>query len=110
MGRVHHVNGSSRPIRARTRYCGAAAAAIVSIVLLTTDAAMQAPTAKPQPAQAPPAPSPYADLVRAYLWPESNADRQQAEARLGQDPSLAGLSRVGFHTLEEDIRRGPMRL
>ena len=66
---------------------------------------MQAPTAAAA-RTAPPAPSRRDPC--APTGPESNADGRSRRAR--QDPSLVGPSRVDFHTLEEDIRRGPMRL
>jgi predicted esterase len=63
-----------------------------------------------QGAPAAPASSPLADLVRACLWPTSDAQRQEAERRLQSDPSLTGLTRTAFHDLEEAMRQGPPRL
>lgn len=62
-----------------------------------------------QAAPAPAAPSPLASLARAYLWPASEAERQEAERRLQSDSSLAALSRIAFHDLEDAMREGPLR-
>ena len=99
---MRHVYGSSRATRAPA----ATAAAIVSVVLLTADAAMQTPPAKPQSGRE--AAPPYVELDAPPL---AGIERRSAAGRrsVGHDPSLVGLSRVAFPHAEEDIRRGPMR-
>ena len=47
------------------------------------------------------------ELVRGYLWPSSDAEFQDAQARLATDRSLVGVSRMQMHDLEEMLRRGP---
>ena len=46
-------------------------------------------------------------LVRAYLWPASEAEFRTASARIAGDESLVGVSRLRMHDLEEWVRRGP---
>ena len=76
-------------------------AAFVAAVLSTAGTgAERAPVAQPGA-------GPYASLVRGYLWPASDAERREAEQALETDPSLARLSRIAFHDLEEALRQGP---
>lgn len=46
-------------------------------------------------------------LVRAYLWPSSEAGFRAAAAIVAGDASLVGVSRQQMHDLEEWMRRGP---
>ena len=54
-----------------------------------------------------PAQSGIEELVRAYLWPENDAEFMRAQATLRHDASLVGVSRMVWHDLEEVMRRGP---
>jgi hypothetical protein len=48
----------------------------------------------------------FEDLAQGYLWPRSEADFRQLEAKVKSDASLTGVSRERFHDLEEVMRRG----
>lgn len=47
------------------------------------------------------------DVVRSYLWPNSDADFARAAATLEADPSWVGLTRERMREVEEWMRRGP---
>src|SRR5262245_49919791 len=85
-----------------------AAATLLVVAGVAGEAAMQTPPGQPaappaQPAAPPPppAPSPYAAVVRQYLWPASDMENATIETRLKSDPSFRTLSRVAFLDLEE---------
>ena len=46
-------------------------------------------------------------LVRAYLWPQTTAEFEQAEATLRAPPWTTAATRADIHDLEEILRAGP---
>ena len=48
------------------------------------------------------------ELVRSYLWPQTEAELDRAEDALASDPAIEGLSRMQMHDLAEWMRRGPV--
>lgn len=50
--------------------------------------------------------TPLDDLVQSYLWPHSDDEFRQTEAKLKSDSALTNVSRERFHDLEEAMRRG----
>ena len=75
-------------------------AIVVSVLLGGLLAAQQ------RPVPPPPVEDRLGDLVRAYLWPASDADFRTAEGALSADPSLKTMTRERFHDVEEAMRRG----
>lgn len=83
------------------------ASAVIACAVLAA-AVSAAPRGDGQAGAAPQG-GPYTGLVRAYLWPASDAEWREAEQRLETDSALVGLSRIAFHDLEEAMRQGPGR-
>ena len=76
----------------------------VGLVVLTTALVT---TLQGVPTDVPPRADLTEDLVRAYLWPSSEAEFQRAAEKTEADQSLEGVSRQRMHDLEEWMRRGP---
>ncbi len=78
------------PMRARAAHT---APLLLPFLLLTTP-----PTLRAQLNQ---------QVLRAYLWPETNAQFEQAEATLRAAPWATTATRADLHDLEEILRAGP---